>query len=291
MSSELKILSDNKPSFRDIHDAVAFLLHASMLKSKFRCVGVTDAVPTQDAKEMSAVPEGWNRSEDAYCFQYRLPEDYKQNESRVLMKFLRMEQSLLIHAVRKGGTDDNANKSFSLDLNVGDHVKSDVALDQYDKLYRDAAGLITLFEQSIKSKLLPPPPVAAAPEHDQRARDPNYDPLRIDRPRPRFDDPRINPDGRPFVPAGEFNPFAPGPFGGGELMGPGNFGLGPNPMFGPPGGGIPGGPGVPFPGRGRGARFDPYGPFPGSNDPDPDILRRPGGRPFGPGGGGFPDII
>lgn len=64
--------------------------------------------------------------------------------------------------------------------------------------------------------------------------------------------------------------------GGGAGGGGGNVpGAGPGPMG-------PGGANPPR-GLGRGARFDPYGPFPGMGRPNNDHMRKPGPGGFGPG--------
>ena len=75
-------------------------------------------------------PPGWNQSSDSFCFRYR---HSASSPSEVfLLKMLRMENQLFIVWSRRS---DNVMRTC--EVNVDDYLAADVALDQFDRLYRD----------------------------------------------------------------------------------------------------------------------------------------------------------
>lgn len=260
---------------RDQHDAAAIVLHLAMREKGFVCVSTSDA-STTETKDLGVIPPGWSSSSDGYCFQYRhndLP------GKTVLMKALRMEQYLLVHAVGADG------KIRSVDIDTQQYVNKDAPLDDYERLFKDLPGLIGAFDRSVRSQVAPPPkaeardeaPAAGAVPRHPAVPPPAFDPLRDDRYRPQPVPPVYDPDLDPLGPGlPPLGPGGPRPMPG-NLIGPGHLG-----------------------GRGRGIpRFDPFGPAPGiGGEPDFDEALPPGplgprpplgrGRGGGSGSGGFP---
>jgi len=258
-----KRLAESKATFRDAHDAVAFVLHCCMLERGFRCVAITDAVDEKTKTELAAAPEGWNKSSDGYCFAYT----HERLSKPVIVKSLRIENTLAVHAVKK---DDG--KLMSFEANVNDYVKSGADFKDSMNVFSSLSNLQTLFDKHIGSTVLPPaqkqPPVEnkTDPLRDDRFTPKARDPLRSG---PRLGGPGSSGDYDP-----DLDPLGPGlnPLGPGGLPAPGNL-IGPGQLLGR--------------GRGRGMkpRFDPFGPLPGSQEPDFDDLPPPG--PSGPRFPGF----
>lgn len=292
MDAVERILAAGVPSCRDGHDVVAFALHAAMVAQGFRCEGTTDAastpadaVSTPKAYAMNSVPEAWNSSSDTYTFRYTLP---NLSDKSVVVKMVRMENALMVHALLSP-----SGKLHSLDIRVDDYTQEPSSSSP--PAVRDLAGLVAVFDERIRSHLLPRPDLSKQREQRQREeehrRERNergregdfrgHDPLRVDPSRPVPWVPTYHPS--PLAIGGprgygdhDLRPFGPGSVapglgrggGGGNLMGPGNFPF-------PAGrGGRPGA----RPGAGQ-PRFDPFGPGRGGGigEPDPDDLRMPGG--------------
>jgi len=282
-SDSLAILTKNKPKLRDRHDAIAFLLHSDLIRRGCSLIGLSEN--DNSTKSIGENPTDWNKSEEAYTFKYL----HSSAKDPFIVKMLRMDNQLLVHAAKK---DDQ--KVYSMTVNCDDYVDAKASLSEYSKVYKDLNGLMSLFASSIGDKLaLPKEKETSKSKEDQR------EDLREDL---RSEEEKLKdfwggvyvppvarrpPSGFPS-PGGDFDrdldPFGGG---GGNLYGPGNFPFG-------IGGPSPLGPGgLPRPGTGpmpRGPRFDPLGPFGGiGRDPDPDHARLP--RSGRRGGGGDPDII
>jgi translation initiation factor IF-2 len=265
---------------------------------------------------LPSIPPNWNSNADGFCFQYLSTAG--SSPQRLLVKSLRMDRVLMVHAtVKSGAAASSASQSASiksLDLNVDDHVNS-AALPSaaapaaasssgpdFSKLYKDLPALLARYDSAVLDPLLPKPASVDAGADKQRAAGPGpaHDPLRVP-PRGGFQPPSYDDENEylrdPFRrPRGDFHgdlAVGGGP-NGGMLMGPRNF-------PGMTGGG--GGAGGPMRPPGMAPRFDPYGPVPGMGDPDFDELPPPGvagpnlpgiGGPLGgpqqprrgPGGGG-----
>jgi len=274
----LSILSKQKPKFRDAHDAVSFLLHAEMLRRGCTLVGLTEG--GDNKKPITDCPSDWNKSDEAYTFKYLHP----STKEPIVMKMLRMENSLLVHAAKK-----EDGKVYSATFKVEDYVEPKAPLTEYSKIFKDVEGILTLFQSTIADKVAPPPKVSDETQVGKNKRTTTEEEKAI--PDDFWGGIRVPPIGRPGIglpggPRGDFggdlSPFAEG---GGNLYGPGQF---PFRIGGGPLG--PTGP-LPRPGGPGGPRFDPFGPFSGiGQEPDPDDLRPPGpGRPGRRGGP--PDII
>lgn len=256
------------PRLRDAHDALAFAVHAAMLKDNFDCVGVGHEDDTNDAEKkvvLGLSPPGWNNLDEVYEFRYRhsrLPGDV------TLLKILRFDRSLIVHTMRQ-----KDNQLHTTELNVDDYIVPSVGLLDSSQFLKNESGLLNVLCQGAVGQVTPPeeklkPKTTEREEH--RHANPLVDPNFVMRPRP--------------IPVGgdfdqDLNPFFPGGLGGGPgYPGPGN-------LFGPerfriPGQGDLGGP------RGMHPRYDPTGPFgPLGQEPNPDHLRMPRGFDSGPGFG------
>jgi len=276
------ILSKNKPKFRDGHDAIAFVLHSDLIRRGCTLVGLSEN--DSNTKSIGENPTDWNKSDEAYTFKYL----HSSVKDPILVKMLRMDSQLLIHAASKAD-----GKVHSLTVNVDDYLDRKISLSDYSKIYKDLNGLLSLFANSIGDK------VAALKEQaketiSSKSKADEREDLRSEEEKLKdfWGGVSVPPVGRRPAPGfpspgGDFDrdldPFSGG---GGNLYGPGNFPFG-------IGGPAPLGPGgLPRPGTGpipRGPRFDPFGPFGGlGRDPDPDHARIP--RPGRPGSGD-PDII
>jgi len=265
-----------KPKCRNTNDSVVLILHLLMKENGFLFFGCGDK---NDESANDALPISWNKSDDSYTFRYKSKEG-----KTVLLKAIVLEGQLLIHALFVG--DKNMH---NLTIAVDEFINPDVALDNYEKLFKNIDTLMTLFTLDIIEPLNSSPEVPVASEKEAPKKilqDPiqDYDPLRIPsryqpRPSPLADPSFGNPYATPFG-SGHSDVFPDIPGGPGGLFGgPGSGNLiGPNhPGFNP---------GFQNPSRGRGrgqfpgARFDPYGP-PGFGNqfgnPDNDELPPPKG--------------
>lgn len=55
------------------------------------------------APELSDAPQGWNGSNDAYCFRYSHPRAQTPAADTFLLKMLRMGPTLMVYALKKDG--------------------------------------------------------------------------------------------------------------------------------------------------------------------------------------------
>jgi len=274
-----------KPTLSRPEDAIVLLLHLSLKRLQFRCVGTSESSRDESVTGAFA-PEGWNKSEDAYVLTYKHP----KSSMHFVLKCLKMGGNLLINGI---ALEDN--KIHSMEIDSLSYTRKNPDLADYKTIFKDAGALLRQFKANIIDKLLPglnkegfesasTTNTTTAPQRNEPARPrPRYDddPLRIDPLR----EPSRTPN-RPYVPMGHedlypnvggFNiPSVPGMgpnFGGGA----GGSQMGPNhPMFHPDHEddyNLPR-PGIRPP---PGARFDPFGP-PGNHfgGPNNDHFPPPG---------------
>mmetsp|Transcript_5770 Transcript_5770/g.14009 ORF Transcript_5770/g.14009 Transcript_5770/m.14009 type:complete len:289 (-) Transcript_5770:56-922(-) len=268
-------LSSKGLVFKNDHDALAFTIHMQFLRNEFVCTGISEE--DSEKKDLSEIPEGWNDSDEGYCFCYRS----KDGKEKVLLKMMKIEDSLLVYAMKP---KQNA-KLHKVHLVLKDRIKQSPkgekpVLDK--KLFVDLIALIKDFEFKILNPILgvepKKPDESSNSEETKQTANTRQEPIPIDPGAPRPGFPGFEPTAPRFPgrlqprprPRPGFNPFGPDT---GMLIGPRNPGFGR--------GGVPD-PRRPFPGRnpGRipGARFDPFGPFGagGPGEPKPDHWRAPG---------------
>lgn len=234
-------------------------------------------------------PDGWNASEDVYTFVYeRAGGGAAEGREKVVMKAVRMDDTVLFHVASKGG------RVASLEVLLAQHTEpgKDPAEDPA-AVFKRLDALVQLAASGLYEPVAEAAAAGGGAGTQQRRRPqdrrPAYedDPLRAGPPRrPGFGPPGYG-GGMPGRGGGDFDrdvgpSFPPGMGGGNPLVGGGGMGgmrVGPgHPMFGRPGGRGPRPPG----GRGGGVprpRYDPIGPFGGDGGPDNDELRPPGPPP------------
>jgi len=289
ISDVIKLIQENKPPIRNQFDALTLVLHLITKELfGFRCIGITDQLDSTANDKL--VPDGWNKSSDAYSFYYKHP----KSSMTFILKNLTMGEKLLVNGL---AVEDN--RVYTLELNVNDYIKKGVANDDFQNIFMNMEAL-NVFKREIINKLLPMteeeapenrpvvvPPSGRGPP--QQPYSPSYDPLRVTPPRqPRIPvSPLYEPGFPSYAPPfgvgdRDLDPLGPGipsfPGQGGNLIGPNHPGFGP--VTDPYATG-------PFPGRGRGrggappghppgARFDPFGPPGFGFEPDNDELPPPG---------------
>jgi len=290
--SIVQTLNECKPHFRNEFDALVGAAHLAMRELGFRCTGLAEQ-PSSNSNETydsKPLPEGWNQSADSYSFQYK----HTQSSLSFLVKFLVLNDKLLIHAVAK-----EDNKIASLEISVKDYV-NEKSLSNYNEVYKQLDKFLALFKINISSKILPglnkegyeaatTETTTTANPNTQREIPPRRDPLEHNFPphhQPYINDPLRIP-GTGNRPLGNFPRFGVGyddltpplpgfgvPFGGGgNLMGPNHPGFGPrvNDPYGAFDPFAPQGPANPPRGRVPGARYDPVGPPQPLNPPRSNI--------------------
>ncbi|KAH9615634.1 hypothetical protein KSS87_000508 [Heliosperma pusillum] len=268
MASEKAVMSvirASRPSFRNSHDKVAFVVHASFLHAGFLLTATGPPAFAHDVLSSSTSDEvgieGWNEVEDEYAFVYVNPE---KSNMKILVKCLVMGDKLMVDAL-----SDGASEPVHLDINVNECVAETDATD-YNAQYKNLGKLVQSLESDVFRRL----EGSSGGSHMSG--------------QSRFVLPPINPvGGSDLFPSGGAGIYpSRGSFGGGTmLVGPEDprwFGGGGGPFSHIPGG--PGGLGGPPPG----ARFDPYGP-PGVPGFEPGRFGRFPRGPT-PEGGTHPDL-
>ncbi|KAL9244589.1 hypothetical protein vseg_018354 [Gypsophila vaccaria] len=285
--SVMAVIRASRPSFRNGHDKVAFVVHASFLAAGYVLTATGPPAFADDCHSSDEVGiEGWNEVEDQYAFVYINPE---KDNKKVLVKCLVMGNKLMVDAL-----SDGTSELVHLDINV-DECVTEIGAGDYNAQYKNLGTLVCSLESDVLSKLdggsdgshLKGPTSSHASEEG------NFfveGPKSLQDPPSRYVVPPVNPvGGSDLFPSGGAGIYpSRGGFGGGSML------VGPEDprWFG--GGGafpdIPGGPGGPggLGGVPPGARFDPYGP-PGVPGFEPGRFGRfPRGR--NPGSGTHPDL-
>ncbi|KAK9690147.1 hypothetical protein RND81_09G107800 [Saponaria officinalis] len=257
--SVMTVIRASRPSFRNNHDKVAFVVHASFLATGF-VLTATGAPAFADNSLSSSTSdevgiEGWNEVEDEYAFVYANPE---KGNKKVLVKCSVLGDKLMLDAL-----SDGASELVHLEINVDEFVAETGASD-YNAQYKNLGKLVRSLESEVLSKL----DGSSAGSHMSSTSRPraSEEPNRyIDGSGSHHDSPTgyvlppVYPvGGSDLFPSGGAGRYpSRGDFGGGSmLVGPEDprwFGGGAFP-------GIPGGPGG-LGGPPPGARYDPpYGP-------------------------------
>ncbi|XP_074276022.1 putative proteasome inhibitor [Silene latifolia] len=254
------LIRASRPSFRNSHDKVAFVVHASFLYAGFVLTATgppafaTDVLSSSTSDEVGI--EGWNEVEDEYAFVYVNPE---KSNKKILLKCLVMGDKLMVDAL-----SDGASEPVHLDINVNECVVETDATD-YNAQYKNLGKLVRSLESDVLRRLDGSSGGSHMSSHSSlRSSDEpnrNIDGSESTQGSPAgFVLPPVNPvGGSDLFPSGGAGIYpSRGGFGAGlMLVGPEDprwFGGGGGPFSHIPGG--PGGLGGPPPG----ARFDPYGP-------------------------------
>jgi hypothetical protein len=203
-------------SLPDAHAAVQIALHLHTLQREgIKCCALNDQ-ETQASKALPTIPPGWSASADGFCFQYVMPSAASSSgeaggpSKRLLVKSIRMDRSLLVHATTKpiSGSSSGASASSasgespaavrSLDLNVDDQINSNAlraapaasssgaaaaggaggasAGPDFENLYKDLPALLARYDSAVLDPLLPKPPSSDAAKKDAA---PAHDSLRV----------------------------------------------------------------------------------------------------------------
>ncbi|KAL6987683.1 hypothetical protein U1Q18_013432 [Sarracenia purpurea var. burkii] len=286
--SVLAVIRAARPTFRNAHDKVAFVVHASFIASGYVLHATGPPAFSDDVLSFPTTDEvgieQWNEFEDDYAFLYSNPD---KGSKKALVKCLTMNDKLLVDALNEGGFEP-----VHLETNVGDYARENGGTN-YASHFKDLGKLVSRIEKEILSKLNGTLKEPLSTQRSSPTQPSSSITMEFEVTGPPA--PQSYPAGiayPPVNPVGGSDLF-PGPGAGvfptrGDF-GSGNFGrgggmfVGPDhPLFGGIGSGrdpgLPGGlPGVP-----PGARFDPYGPpgVPGF-EPNPFIRgpRRPGSDP------------
>uniref|UniRef100_A0A0G4HG89 PI31 proteasome regulator N-terminal domain-containing protein n=1 Tax=Chromera velia CCMP2878 TaxID=1169474 RepID=A0A0G4HG89_9ALVE len=287
-------------------DILALGFHVCMLQKGFYPVSSstgTDSVSPDVSSSpdgsvsLKILPSGWRESSGGgalYFFNYGHPLA-GAGRSFCAKALLLGENHLTVNAIENGTSGGSV---LSLDLDVVKEVQTGAGEDE--KLLKDFPFLALRVESAIQVRLLPAlAPPQAAPSSSSKPEREGGKSQKEERERREAEMERRRRDDDDDDMGGLLGPRQPGPGPLGPFPGrgpfpdldrpsPGFFGpdgnlIGPNhPGFGirfPPGG--RGGP------PGMGPRFDPFGPVPGSLEPDNDHMRPPGTFRDGPPDGMF----
>ncbi|XP_044481973.1 probable proteasome inhibitor [Mangifera indica] len=280
--SVLAVIRAARPTFRNNHDKLAFLVHASFLASGHVLTATgpsaDDSFTSPSTDEVGI--DHWNELEDNYVFVYINPE---KGSKKVLVKCLVMGNKLVVDALAQG-----ASEPVHLEIDVGQYI-GEGSTSNYSTQFKNLDKLVKSLDTEILSKLNVSPKPSSLETGERSRRNINdcgvgiYEPTG---PQPHPSGvvlPPVDPGGIsdlfPGSGAGMYPRRDPGT-GGSMLIGPNDprwfgGGIGGQPGF------LGGQPGVP-----PGARFDPYGP-PGVPGFEPNRFAR---NPPRRGGGNHPDL-
>lgn len=150
-SAVLGVIRASRPSFRNSHDSLAFVIHASFLATGYSltATGSQAASPSSPSLGNEEVGiEGWNEMDDAYAFCYTRSHDGVIKS--VIVKALIMEDKLVVDAAPMG--KDNP-EPYNLIINVYDYTTKSTASKNYAGHYKNLPALIQEINSSILSKL------------------------------------------------------------------------------------------------------------------------------------------
>ncbi|XP_031474115.1 probable proteasome inhibitor isoform X1 [Nymphaea colorata] len=152
--SVMAVIRASRPSFRNDHDKVAFLVHASFFSADYvltaagkSALGEISSLLSIGEEEVGT--EGWNELEDSYGFLYKKTDD-KGRKKTVLVKCLAFGDILTVDAVPTG--DGERKAPLDLQIKVGDYVR-DGSSANYSELYKNLPEFVKNINGSILSKL------------------------------------------------------------------------------------------------------------------------------------------
>ncbi|KAL2329491.1 hypothetical protein Fmac_017072 [Flemingia macrophylla] len=270
--SVLALIRVTRPTFRNQHDKIAFVVHSSFLVSGYVLTAtgpqaLSDNVFSDSSNDEVPV-DHWNELNDEYAFVYANPE---KGSEKVLVKCLVMNDKLLIHALSQGSSEP-----LSLEIDVEDYAGEDRG-SNYSHHFKNLDKLVKKIDGAILSKL---DGSAKTSSSSRRSGTSDRTTQAIPEPVSGFGEHAGPGIIFPSMPMGSGSDLVPGPpagvfpsrsghgIGGSMLVGPNDpRWFGGDPAF--PGGlqGVP-----------PGARFDPYGP-PGVPGFEPNRFARNPRRP------------
>ncbi|XP_065206639.1 proteasome inhibitor PI31 subunit-like [Planococcus citri] len=251
------LFNNVKSDIKKKEDVLMLLIHYSLIKNGFKCVGVNDDWKSE-AIEISSelLPKEWNANKE-YVFRYQY------NEEKYVLQSNHSDNSTIIFNLMDTKNLKVSNVMFNYENSVG-ALEGNISavlpshLELFNKLQRDLiSGFVSNEKKTVETQ-------TTSTESSDKKSDPLIVPSLIPQARPPYqrgfeDFPSFEPIGRrdldPLAAVGQRNPLA---VGGGMLFDP--FQENRSRLLGGP---IPG-PGVPR-GLPRGAappgsRFDPFGP-------------------------------
>ncbi|GMH10184.1 hypothetical protein Nepgr_012025 [Nepenthes gracilis] len=275
--SVMTVIRASRPSFRNNHDKIAFVVHASFFASGFVLTSTGPPAFAESSLSSSSIEEvgieHWNEFDNKYAFVYVNPE---KGNKKILVKCLVIGDKLLVDSV-----SEDAPEPVHLEIDVDEYVGENSG-NNYDTQYKNLAKLVSSLDLNVLARLdgsstsSSTAGTSRAMEGQSRnIEEQGLDVKELQGPQgipPEIAFPPVHPVG-----SGD---LCPGPGAGIYPTRP-HFGSDGSMIIGPDdprwfrgrGGrpGFPGGLGVP-----PGARLDPYGPpgFPGF-EPNP-FLRFPG---------------
>ncbi|KAH7684058.1 proteasome inhibitor subunit 1 (PI31) protein [Dioscorea alata] len=255
-SSVMAVIRASRPSFRNLHDKLAFAIHATFMAAGHSLIATGRPAfsdqPPSDGPEVGM--EGWNELEDSYGFVYS--KSHQGKKMNLLVKCLAVDDALMVDTVDLG---EPQKEPLHLQINLKDYVSEDSnGMTNYGDAYKNFKGLVKIIDDGILAKAEPKVEASSSSGvrsgrsesviPDVTSVGHGLDPSSLTYP-PVF--PSSHSDLYPSPGAGVL-PFRGPNIGGDMLVGPNDprwSGLG---QVSPSGGGVPALP--------PGARYDPIGP-------------------------------
>eukprot|EP00271_Cylindrocystis_brebissonii_P018354 TRINITY_DN5147_c0_g2_i1.p1 TRINITY_DN5147_c0_g2~~TRINITY_DN5147_c0_g2_i1.p1 ORF type:complete len:323 (+),score=59.89 TRINITY_DN5147_c0_g2_i1:247-1215(+) len=292
----LALIQAAHPSFRNAHDAVAYVVHAGLVASGLRLIAVGAQAESQastaapDGRLPDSSIEGWNDGDEGvYSFRYQAGEEAisagkgaADRPFTVVLKALALGDLLLIDVAREGEAASGDTAPLHSEIRVAEFAVIDGAPSPiYARQFGNLEGLLACLNRDIwqpiferwlqkgdnqgasatsetsSAAAVSRPRVEAPPGEERRG----YPAPRM----PQFGGDDLLPGGLPRDLPHIIGPGGAGGIGGGMLLGPNDPRWGSGVSFPQPPRGLP-----------PGARFDPYGP-PRLGGFNPDFFQT--GRP------------
>eukprot|EP00252_Welwitschia_mirabilis_P009470 TRINITY_DN2206_c0_g1_i4.p1 TRINITY_DN2206_c0_g1~~TRINITY_DN2206_c0_g1_i4.p1 ORF type:complete len:264 (+),score=61.92 TRINITY_DN2206_c0_g1_i4:296-1087(+) len=152
--SVLAVIRAARPSFRNCHDKIAFLLHAAFLSAGFSLTSVGSA-----AASLSAPPpfsgnedkeiDGWNEMKDSYAFCYERSDNGRSQS--IIVKALVVGDLLVVDAVpyEKSAKSEICN----LDINVKEFCKEGAGIQNLAEHYKNLPALLEKINSALLSRV------------------------------------------------------------------------------------------------------------------------------------------
>ncbi|KAJ0028766.1 hypothetical protein Pint_35302 [Pistacia integerrima] len=144
--SVMAVIRAARPTFRNNHDKLAFLVHASFLASGhvLTATGSSADASFSSPSTDEVGLDHWNDLEDNYAFVYINPEN---GSKKVLVKCLVMGNILVVDALVQG-----ASEPVHLEIDVGQYVEEDGTAN-YSGQFKNLDKLVKFLDTEILSKL------------------------------------------------------------------------------------------------------------------------------------------
>ncbi|RWW21864.1 hypothetical protein BHE74_00040913 [Ensete ventricosum] len=147
-SSVMAVIRASRPSFRNPHDKVAFVVHASFLAAGFSLVATGTSALSENPPigEEEVGIDGWNELEDAYAFVYMKTD--KGPKKTVLVKCLPIGDLLTIDVLDLSGA---GKEPFNLQIKYVSILVDNIVLFFFSLKMLNL--LVSLFIFSVKDYL------------------------------------------------------------------------------------------------------------------------------------------